>query len=191
MARKRSTILLTLLLIGLLVFGILYFVRSFFASFAPAEIEITKTEISSPEGFVNPVTIEKLRVDSLGKDHRPVKYSVEYLTTCSIKQEDGKSPVPLNTIKFDEAGRYSWSEEKIHIPIVHNDGYSLRRRMDSIQSIIWSVGSKRLDICPLRFEKKSWYFLNFLNPQVVGIYVYIDSGGTLKQYPAYSGVSPI
>jgi hypothetical protein len=191
MTKKTSTIFLIFLAIGLLVFIGLYFVRSFLASFAPDEIEISKTEISSSEGFVNPITIEKIKVDSFGKGQRPVKYSIEYLTTCSIKQEGGKPPVPLETIKLNEAGRYSWSEERVNIPIVHPDGYSSRSRIDSMQGIIWSMDSKQLNTCPLKFRNGDWYFVNFLNPQIVGIYIYIDSSGTLKQYPAYSGVSPI
>lgn len=191
MTRKTSITLLIFFAIGLLVFVGLYFVRSFFSAFAPDEIKITETEISSSDGFINPITIEKLNVDSFGKEQTPVKYSIQYLTTCSIKQEGGKPPVPLKTIKLNEVGRYSWSEEKVNIPIVHPDGYSSRSRMDSMQGIIWSMGSKQLESCPLKFEKGGWYFVNFLDPKIVGIYINMDSSGTLKQYPAYSGVSPI
>ena len=162
MTKKTSTILLIFLAVGLLAIVGLYFVRSFFASFAPDEIIVTKTEISSSDGFVNPITIEKIKVDSLGKEQRPVKYSIEYLTTCSIKQEGGKPPVPLEVIKLNEAGRYSWSEEKVNIPIVHPDGYSSRSRMDSMQGIIWSMDSKQLDTCPFKFRNGDWYFVNFL-----------------------------
>jgi hypothetical protein len=191
LTRKTSTILLIFLAGGLLAIVGLYLVRSFLVSFAPDEIVITKTEISSSDGFVNPITIEKIKVDSLGNEQRPVKYSIEYLTTCSIKQEGGKPPVPLKSIKLNESGRYNWSEERRSIPIVHADGYSKRTRKDSVQDIIWSLGSNQSATCPLKFEKGSWYFINFHDPQIVGIYIYIDSSGALKQYPAYSGVSPI
>ncbi len=191
MTKKTSIILLIFLTIGLIFFIGFYFAHRFLSALAPDEIKITETEISSSYGFINPITIEKLRVDSIGKEQRPVKYSIEYLTTCSVKQEGGKPPVPIRNIKLNEVGRYTWSEEKRNIPIFHPDGYSSRIRMDSIQGIIWSMGSTQLETCPLRFEKGSWYFVNVLDPQIVGIYFYIDSSGTLKQYPTYSGVSPI
>ena len=191
MTKKTAITLLIFLTISLLVLVGFYFVHNFFIAFAPDEIKITKTEITSSDGFVNPITIEKLSVDSFGKEQRPVKYSIEYLTTCSIKQESGKPPVPLKSIKLTEVGRYSWSEKEISIPVIHDDGYSSRSRIDSIQGMIWSMGSKQLETCPLRFEKGCWYFVNFLDPQIVGIYIYIDGSGALKQYPVYSGVSPI
>ena len=191
MTKKTSITLLVFFAIGSLVFVGLYFARSFFSAFTPDDIKITETEIISSDGFVNPITIEKLIVDSLGKEQRPVKYSIEYITTCSIKQVGGKPPVPLEAIKLKEAGRYSWSEESVNIPILHPDEYSSRSRLDSIQGIIWSIGSKQLETCPLRFEKAGWYFVNFLDPHIVGIYINIDSSGLLKQYPTFSVVSPI
>jgi len=169
--------------------GTVYLVKSFFSSFAADKISITKTEIISSRGFINPITIEKLRVDSIGKEQRPVKYVIEYLTTCSIKQVDGKPPVPLKKIKLDESGRYSWTEEKVNIPITHTE--LSRARMDSIQGIIWSNGRQTMDTCPIKFESGKWYFVTFLDPQIAGIYIYIDDKGDIRQYMVYSGVSPI
>jgi hypothetical protein len=189
MTKRARNILLVAAILVMLTFCGLYFINIFFRAFAPDDITITQTEIQSPRGFVNPITIEKLKVDSIGEEQRPVKYTVEYVTTCGIKQKEGKPPVALKKIKLSEPGRYSWSEENVNIPIVHDDGYS--KRIDSVQRIIWSNGHERFDICPLKFEKGNWYFINFLNPQIIGIYVYIDKDGNLKQYTTYSGVSPI
>jgi len=185
---RNITILITLLIAGIIGGGV-YFFKSFFSAFAPAKITITETEILSSRGFVNPVTIEKLKVDSIGEDQRPVKYVIEYLTTCSVKQVVGKPPVALNRIKLDKPGRYTWSEEKVNIPVTHIE--LSRNRTDSIQGIIWSMGSHHFDICPIKFEQGNWYFVTFLDPQIVGAYIFIDNKGTLRQYMTYSGVSPI
>jgi hypothetical protein len=46
-------------------------------------------------------------------------------------------------------------------------------------------------VCPLKFEKEKWYFITIGNPQVTGIFFYIDSSGKEHQYYLESGVSPI
>jgi hypothetical protein len=187
--RARNILIIVVLLLVAIVAGTVYLANSFFSSFAPNKITITKTEIISSDGFINPVTIEKLRVDSIGKEQRPVRYLIEQLTTCGIKQVDGKPPIPLKTIKLSKPGRYNWSEENVNIPIAHTE--LSRTRMDSIQSIIWSTGQQKFDICPIKFETGNWYFVTFLDPQIVGVYIYVDNKGELRQYTTYSGVSPI
>jgi hypothetical protein len=159
------------------------------SAFAPDKVTITKKEILSSRGFINPITIERLKVDSIGEEKRPVKYTIEYLTTCSIKQQEGKPPVALKEIRLYEPGRYIWSEQNANIPILHID--LKRSRLDSLQGIIWSTGSEEFDICPMKFEPGNWYFVTFLDPQIVGAYIFIDEKGNLKQYTSYSGVSPI
>jgi hypothetical protein len=187
--RTRNIIIIVSLTLILLAAGVIYFLYTFFSAFAPNDITVTKTEIRSSYGFVNSITIERLKVDSFGAQQRPAKYTIEYFTTCSIKQEAGKPPIELKKVKLNESGRYSWSEEKVNIPIVHRDGYSPRH--NESQRILLSTGKKGFDICPLKFEKETWYFIHFLDPQIVGIYLYIDKNDNLKQYPTYSGVSPI
>lgn len=92
MTKTTRRILFILIPITLFVLGCFYFVYEFLNAFAPAEITITKTALRNSNGFLNPVTIEKLKVDSFGKEQRPVKYTIEYLTTCNIKQKEGKPP---------------------------------------------------------------------------------------------------
>ena len=136
---------------------------------------------------MDPVTIEKLKVDSLGKDQRPVKYVIEYVTTCSIKQNEGEPPVALKQIELNEPGRYSWSGEDVDISIVHNDGFC--KRSDSTQKFTLKMKQQKLDVCPLTLENENWYFINFQDPLITGVYVHFDTTGVLKQYVAYSGES--
>jgi len=189
MTTRTRNILFILLTIVLIAGGGIYFLLNFFRSFAPDDIAITKSEIRSSNGFINPITIEKLKVDSLGKDQRPIKYTIDYITTFGIKQKDDEPPVGLKQIKLNESGRYSWSEENVNISIVHDDGYS--KRISSVERLILSMGNQNFETCPLKFEEETWYFINFLDPQVVGVYIYIDKVGVLHKYAAYSGVSPI
>jgi hypothetical protein len=187
--RNHNFIVLIVVILGSIAVGAVYLFNTFCRSFAPDKIVVTKVEITSSRGFVNPITIEKLKVDSLGREQRPVKYTIEYVTTCSIQQKDGNPPVALKKISLVESGRYSWSQENVNIQIVHPDGYS--KRIRSSERLIWSSGDPKFESCPLVFEKESWYFINLLDPQIVGVYVYIDSIGNLHRYTTYSGVSPI
>jgi hypothetical protein len=45
--------------------------------------------------------------------------------------------------------------------------------------------------CPIVFEQGQWYFITVGDPQVTGIFFYIDSTGKELQYFLASGVSPI
>ena len=189
MAGANKIILITLLTLALLISGAVYFVYNFLSALKPAKITITKTEIRSSRGFINPITIEKIKIDSIGENQRPVKYTINYVTTCAIKQQSNRPPVALNKINLNKSGRYSWSEEDVSISVVHDDGLS--QRESSFQGITWSNESKSYNICPIKFDKKNWYFINFQDPQIVGIYIYIDNAGELHQYTTYTGVSPI
>jgi hypothetical protein len=165
------------------------FLGNYLNSIAPDSITISENEIVSLRGLINVVTIEKLKVDSIGEEMWPVKYEIVYLTTCGIKQEQDKPPVPLHTIFLNKPGRYAWSEEEVHIPMSHF-GLS-RSRLDSSEGAIWATETKELEVCPLKFELDHWYFITFLDPQIVGAYVFIDNNNHLQQYTIYSGVSPI
>lgn len=72
---------------------------------------------------------------------------------------------------------------------MHDDGYSDRKT--SPERYSWSMGEVFFDICPLKFENENWYFIHYHDPQIVGVYVYIDKAGVLHQYTTYTGVSPI
>ena len=115
---------------------------------------------------MDPVTIEKLKVDSLGKDQRPVKYVIEYVTTCSIKQNEGEPPVALKQIELNEPGRYSWSGEDVDISIVHNDGFC--KRSDSTQKFTLKMCAFRQRTCSsakdadLRLPRDAWGLDGFI-----------------------------
>ena len=189
MTKRTKTIIFILVIsIFLLAFGVYYLGNFILKAYSPPEIIVTKNEIISSGGFMDPITIEKLKVDSFGKGERPAKYTIEYITTCSIKQKDGEPPVALREVKLNEPGRYSWSEENVYISIVHPEGIS--KRIDSAQRLILSMGHQNFSICPLKFEKENWYFINFQDPIFIGVYIYVDKTGTIHQHAAYSRILP-
>jgi len=53
------------------------------------------------------------------------------------------------------------------------------------------MGDKKFKTCPIELEKEQWYFFRLGDPQVTGIFFYIDKIGKEHQYFLASGVSPI
>ena len=78
MTKRTKTIAIILSVVLLLVFGGLYFLYSFFSAFAPQKVTITKDYISTNRDFINGVTIEKIKVDSIGNQNYPVKRKHRY-----------------------------------------------------------------------------------------------------------------
>lgn len=162
---------------------------SFFKAFAPPEITITEKYISTNQDFINGFAIEKLKVDSLGEERYPVKYTVTYITTCSIQHPVNKPPDPPSKIVFNKKGKYVWRERHVNIPYIQTD--INRSRTDSSQGWIWGFGEGEFATCPLKLERQEWYFLTIPDPQVNGIFFYIDSTGKTHQVYMASGVCPI
>lgn len=188
MTRVVKVIVIILSVIALIAFAVLYFLKSFFGSFAPAEVTITESYISTNRSFINGVTIERLEVDSMGDEH-PIKYTVTYMTSCSIDHPEGKPPNPPDKIYFGKEGKYWWTEESVNVSFVH-EGLS-RHTIYSTHRLPWSMGTQKFATCPMKFQRQQWYFITLGDPQIVGIFFYIDKGGKTQQYTKESGVSPI
>lgn len=63
--QKTLTILFTV--IGLIIGGGFYLLYSFLNALEPDEITITANHIETNVNFINGITIEKIKVDSIGK----------------------------------------------------------------------------------------------------------------------------
>lgn len=192
MKKKAKTILvfslLTVSVIILLVVVAIFIFTSFFSAFAPPIVTVTKNHISTNRDFINGVTIEKINVDLMG-DKYPIKYTVLYKTSCNIHHPTNKPPNPPSKIEFYKPGKYSWDEDTIKVRYIHNG--LARQSLDTTNKLWWLNKFGKHAICPLKFEQKEWYFITIGDPQVTGIFFYIDSSGKEHQYFLASGVSPI
>ena len=189
MARGTKTVIIFILAITLIVIGGLYFLKSFFSAFAPPKVTVTKDFISTNRDFINGVTIEKIQVDSIGENEYPIKYIVLYRTSCNIHHPTNKPPNPPNKIEFYKPGKYSWDEDTIKVRYIHN-GLS-RQSLDTTSKLWWLNKFGDHPVCPIKFEQKQWYFITIGDPQVTGIFFFIDKDGEEHQYYLASGVSPI
>jgi hypothetical protein len=189
MSRKKIGILIiAVAAISLIAFGVYHFGDRLFNRYSPPAITVDKTKISSLGGFSDPIIIEKLKIDSLGKEKRPVNYVIEYIATCIIKQQVAEKFVALNEISLTQPGRYTWTGDTADIVIFHSDGQ--RKRIDSTLRSTDGAAHQEFNICPLKLENDNWYFINFRDPVVIGVYVYIDKTGVVHQYEAFSGNLP-
>lgn len=189
MNKTTKTIIIILSAITLLVAGGLYFFNSFFSAFAPPRVTITKNFIATNRDFINGVTIEKILVDSMGDNGYPIAYTVIYTTSCNIHHPGNKPPNPPGKIEFATAGKYSWDEDTVKVRYIHS-GLS-RESLDTANKLWWLNKFGNYPVCPLKFEKEQWYFITIGDPQVTGIFFYIDNSGEEHQYFLQSGVSPI
>ena len=189
MATRVTIIIIALLIFLLLFIGGIYFVYSFFGAFAPPKVTITKAYISTDRDFINGVTIEKIQVDSFGEKGYPVKYTTLYTTSCNILHPTNKPPRPPSKIEFYKPGKYSWDEDTIKVRYIHN-GLS-RQSLDSTNSLWWLKKFGHHPVCPIELTQEQWYFITVGDPQVTGIFFYIDKDNKEHQYYLESGVSPI
>lgn len=189
MTRRAKTIIIILSAIILVVIGGLYFLRSFLSALAPPKVTVTKQNIRTNRDFINGVTIEKIQVDSIGENKYPIKYTVLYTTSCNIHHPNNKPPDPPSIIAFNKPGKYSWDEDTFKIRYRHI-GLS-RIPLDTSSKLWWLNKFGKHPTCPIAFEQQQWYFITIGNPQVTGIFFYIDGAGKEHQYFLASGVSPI
>lgn len=167
----------------------LYLVRQFFSALALPEIEITKEYISTNQNFVNGVTIEKIRVDSIGEKGYPVKYTTIYTTSCNIHNSSVKSQGPVSKIEFNQQGKCIWKEDTVKVDHIHK-GLS-RQSVSSSEELWWLNRYGNHSVCPLTFEPEQWYYFILDDRRITGIFFYIDQIGKEHTYFLTSGVSPI
>jgi hypothetical protein len=189
MTRLAKGITIGLSIIILLIAGGLYFLYYFLSAFALPKLTVTQTYISTNQDFINGVTIEKIHVDSIGVKGYPVKYTTFYATSCNIHHTISKPLDPPNKIEFYKPGKYSWNEDTIKVKHIHN-GLS-RQSLEETNSLWWLNKFGNHPVCPIKFEQEQWYFFTIGDPQVTGIFFYIDKDNKTHQYYLESGVSPI
>ena len=187
--RTLKGILISTGIIIILTAGGIYFLKYFISSFAPPHVIITQNYITTNRDFVNGVRIEKINVDSIGHKGYPVKYTTIYTTSCKIQHPRDKPPDPPSKIEFYKAGKYTWDEDTVKVDHIHK---GLARQSESSSDKLWWLNKYgKHPVCPLKFEPEQWYFFTIGDPQVTGIFFYIDKEGKEHQHYLESGVSPI
>jgi len=187
--KSKRNLVIGLSVIALVLAGGLFWLYSFLDALGSPDVPITRNQITTNRDFGNGVTIEKIDVDSIGKEGYPIKYTTFYTTSCNIKYPKNKPPEPPNNIKFYKPGEYFWDEDTTKVRFIH-EGLS-RRPLDTISKTWWLNKFGESEICSLKFEIGQWYFLTIGDRSVTGIFFYIDDDNKGHQYYLGSGISPI
>ena len=188
-SKSRRFLIAGLSFIALILAGGLFLLYNFLSALGPPDVTITRNQISTNRDFINGVTIEKINVDSIGNQGYPVRYTTVYTTSCNILHPANKPPAPPNKIEFNKPGKYFWDEDTIKVRFI-NEGLS-RKPLDPISKIWWLNKFGKHPVCPIKLYKEQWYFITIGDPQLTGIFFYIDKENQEHQYYIESGVSPI
>jgi hypothetical protein len=189
MAKWMKILIVVGSIIIVLIGGGLFLLNQFLSALAPPTIEINTHYITTDRDFINGVTIEKIRVDSVGNEGYPVKYTTTYTTSCNIQHPKNKPPDPPSKIEFNKPGKYSWDEDTVKVDHVHI-GLS-RQSMSASDKLWWLNKFGKHPVCPLKFIPEQWYFFTDFDRKLTGIFFYLDKEGKEHQYYLESGVSPI
>lgn len=189
MATWKKIIIIISSIFIILIGGGLFLFSQILTIFASPKIKITTDYISTNYDFINGLTIEQIKVDSMGQNGIPIMYTVDYWTSCHIDYPKGRPPEPPDKIYFNKKGKYWWTEEKVELKFIHK-GLS-REPLNNTNRVSFSMGDERFQTCPLEFSPEQWYFFRVGDPKVTGIFFLIDKEGELHQYFLGSGISPI
>lgn len=189
MLKRNKIIIFASSIILIFIVGGLIFVKQFFNAFAPPKIEINTEYISTDRNFINGLTIEMIRADSIGENGYPIEYTTFYTTTCNIQHSKNDPPNPPSKIFFNEISKYTWDVDTISVKYIHNS-FSRELKSSSDNPFMFEK-YREYPTCPLKFEAEQWYFFTIGDPQVTGIFFFIEKKGKDHQYILKSGLSPI
>jgi hypothetical protein len=189
MEKTLRTVTITLFVIQLLFIGGLYFLSFFFRAFAPPSVVLTRDYISTSGSFVNGITIEKIRVDSMGAEGYPTAFTVLYATSCWIHGPANEPSDSPGKIEFNKPGKYSWYEDTVRIQ--YKLGASSRISLDATGKAWWLNHFGDHPLCPIKFQKGQWYCIDIHDPRVIAIFFYVNESGEEHEYYVGSGISPI
>lgn len=206
----RNITLVSVLLITLSSCGMLW--AGLILSSYKAKLTINDNFIESSHGLINGVQFEKLTV--LNKDEKgiPTDFIVTQRFACYNSGAEGTQKHSPKKLYFDKVnGYYKWVVDTVNFHYKRKGNYREIIGSDTIENTVKHYGfgdtmarkinwySKEKYIlkttsfatCPVDFECKSWYYVNFHDPALASVYLYVESKSQFYLYKFGSGVSPI
>lgn len=207
MIKKLSNILLISLLLlslsGCRLIGAIIIMSSY-----NVKLKINDRYVQSSNGMTNGIQFEKLTVIKLDEDGLPAEYIVTQRFECYNPGVEGVQEYWPDKIYFDKAnGHYKWSADTVAIHFLqvgnnrevivdsienNNDlNDTPAESIDDFFSAIIIDSYTDYETCPVEFESNTWYYLNFYDPALATVFLYVESEKKLHLYKFDSGVSPI
>ncbi len=176
------------------------------------KLEINEKFISNSCGLINGVRIEKLDSVYLGDNGTPVDFRVKLRTECYNPGMEGKQTYWPDKIEFKKInGHYRWQIDTVDLHYLITGGYrhsvwddsldhtfKIKMLNDTVPRIVhadmdavFMNGPSGYEICPIDFEKDTWYFLNFFDQHFATVLLYVNADMKFKLYTTSTGLSPI
>lgn len=179
------------------------------------KLEVNKNYIKNDCGLTNGVRFEKLIVLAKNEDSIPIDYYTTIRFECNHYYEDTAEirtqwPNKLHFTKKND--HYNWSMDTVFFHYMKKEKYGSRKRIfeDSIIPTYSMLGLKdtvprivngslseyfifnntNYDLCPVQFEKQTWYYMEFFDPHFIDAFLYVDENYKFHSYGIDSGVSP-
>lgn len=179
------------------------------------KLEVNKNYIKNDCGLTNGVRFEKLMVVAKNEDSIPIDYYTTIRFECSFYYEDTteiRTQWP-NKLHFNKKNdHYNWSMDTTFFHYVKKEKYGSRQRIyeDSIiptysmlgindtvpqifngsMSEYFIFNNTNYDLCPVQFEKQTWYYMEFFDPHFIDAFLYVDENYKFHSYGFDSGLSP-
>ncbi|HMU68468.1 MAG TPA: hypothetical protein PK511_08460 [Chitinophagales bacterium] len=169
--------------------------------FRPCNVEINERYIKASCGLTNGAYFEELLVDSMLEEGIPAKYRILSQFECSYQSDDEIRKEWPNKLYFKKTNdHYVWRADTLdQIRLAAETGYGRDLfKVDTLtgDTIAVNMGyfvfnEASYTSCPVPFKPKTWYFLSIMQPDLLGVYLYVDEHKHFHVYEQESGVSPI
>lgn len=201
---RKRIINIILISVSLLLFSSCGFIAGMLiASSYNAKLTINERFVESSHGLTNGIYFEKLIVLEKDENGIPKDYVVTQRFRCFNPGVDGVQEYWPKKLYFDQAnGHYLWEADTAALHFIQNG----RNRAtipnitnnDSISNGALDFFSEEyidsydtFEICPVKLQVGSWYYIDFYDPVLSAVFLFIESKNEFRLYKVGSGVSPI
>ena len=190
-------IIITVFFSILIVAGCNYFGALAIAKSATCKVTINENSVKSSCDLINGVFFEKLNVTKSDSSGIPTEYFVTQRFGLFNPGVEGVQKYWPDKIYFSKPnGHYKWRADTVNIKFERMDRNRQMLPIDSSNNDEGMYGflifsNKSFDICPIKFSKNSWYYVEVFDPGISSLYLYVDNKMNFTVHKFDSGVSPI
>lgn len=196
MTRQFNLLTISFALTGIFLFsGCAMIGACIIAKNASCKVKINEKCIKGSCELINGVFFERLTVikkDSIGI---PSEYIVIERFACYNPGMDGVQKYCPDKIYFKKPnGHYKWNADTVDIHFKLNgrkrEIISVQKKPDNYNEI-FILNSIKYDICPISFQKNTWYNVRIDDQRLTKVLLFIDKKKNFHVYKFDSGICPI
>ena len=196
MTRHFKILTISFILTGTFLFSGCAIIGAFvIAKNATCEVKINDKCVKGSCELINGVFFERLTVVNMDSIGMPSEYIVTERFACYNPGMDGVQKYWPDKIYFKKPnGHYKWKADTVDIHFKLNgrkrEIISFTKKPDNYTEI-FILNSKKYDICPISFQKNTWYNVRISDQRLTNVLLYINEKKYFNVYKFKSGVCPI